>query len=501
MCKLMKDLGWAANQAVPLVGVRTPDQPAALRAIVTGFHKAGWGVVTWDAKAGLRAGNRQSPEDNAAVSAICADENSPPPAALEAADAVSEAMPARCVVLICNAQRVLDARMAQALLNVRDPYKQTNRMVILLGPSFELPPELGGDVHLIDQALPGADERIALVNDVAQSANFEVSNDQRIVLAESLRGVSLYAAEQILTLGATIGQGYNLAKVRSYQREVINSNPGLSVDNSGATLDDVAGLANYKKFANAVANGKNRPNKIIRLEEVEKALGGSSGGDSSGVSQNLLGAILTWMEEKRVRGLIALGPPGSGKSLCSVATGAACQADTITLDLGGMKASLVGQSEQNIRNALRVLDSVAENTFWIATCNNLAAVPPELRRRFKAGVWFFDLPTAEEREALWTMYLARYEVPDVRPLNDNGWSGAEIRNCCESASDLSITPREAAEWIVPAATSASEQIEALRRGASGKYVSASNGGPYMYPGPCSTTIEAPSGRALGGFAA
>jgi hypothetical protein len=184
-----------------------------------------------------------------------------------------------------------------------------------------------------------------------------------------------------------------------------------------------------------------------------------------------------------------------------VATGAACQADTITLDLGGMKASLVGQSEQNIRNALRVLDSVAENTFWIATCNNLAAVPPELRRRFKAGVWFFDLPTAEEREALWTMYLARYEVPDVRPLNDNGWSGAEIRNCCESASDLSITPREAAEWIVPAATSASEQIEALRRGASGKYVSASNGGPYMYPGPCSTTIEAPSGRALGGFAA
>jgi hypothetical protein len=168
----------------------------------------------------------------------------------------------------------------------------------------------------------------------------------------------------------------------------------------------------------------------------------------------------------------------SGKSLCSLALGAVLGAPTVTLDIGALKGSLVGQSEANTRAALKALESLASRVFFLATCNGIESLPPELRRRFKSGVWFFDLPTAEERELIWQLYLERYQLADDRPA-DVGWTGAEIRACCEQAWQLRITPREASQWIVPVARAAGEQINKLRNAASGKYVSASAPGVYV----------------------
>ncbi len=46
---------------------------------------------------------------------------------------------------------------------------------------------------------------------------------------------------------------------------------------------------------------------------------------------------------------------------------------------------------------------------FIATSNSIASLPPELRRRFTLGTFFFDLPTAEERETIWRIYLKKYD--------------------------------------------------------------------------------------------
>jgi len=64
-----------------------------------------------------------------------------------------------------------------------------------------------------------------------------------------------------------------------------------------------------------------------------------------------------------------------------------------------MRSSLVGASTERLRTALQIIDAVSQRRMlFIATCNSIASLPPELWRRFTLGTFFFDLPTANERE-------------------------------------------------------------------------------------------------------
>lgn len=462
------------RRGVPLVGITTADQPYTT-ARVMGLC-ADVPCVIWDAVRGLYGANKNGV---VACQAVCSDSApamfTDAPAALD----VAANLPEKTVLVMQGAHRIIsDGRCAQGILNLRDPFAGTNRTLIMLGPSFQWPAELGSDVLVFDDPLPSARERERTIREVADSAKVTLDDATLREAVRATRGLSSFVTQQTIAL-AMSPRGLDLRTLRSQWRQAINDTPGLSVDVSGTTLDDVAGLGNFKQFARVLMAGRTPPDTIVRIDEIEKAMG--TGADTSGVSQSILGTLLTWMQEKSATGLIALGPPGSGKSLCSVAMGAAGGIPTVSLDIGALKGSLVGQSEERTRTALRTIESLAGRTFWIATCNSLAALPPELRRRFGFGVWFFDLPDEKERDALWKMYTARYQVPSVRP-QDQGWTGAEIKNACDFASQLQITPKEAAQWIVPVSRSSPEAIDDLRRLAAGRFMSASYPGPYRYEG-------------------
>ena len=463
----------ARRRGVPLIAITTSDQPDLTVRLAQVSSSVP--CVCWDAVRGLFGVN---PAGTEACSLVLGDASpamfTDAPAALD----VASTLPKETVLIVQGAHRLLsDARCAQAILNLRDPYAGTRRCLVLLGPSFTWPSEIGSDVLVIDDPLPTERQRAGMITEVATSAEVKLEDGVLREAVRATRGLSAFVTQQVSALSMQ-RTGLDLRALRTQWRRSINDTPGLSVDESGTTLDDVAGLQNFKNFCRAVMGGRGAPDTIVRIDEIEKAMGGSTS-DSSGVSQAILGGLLTWMQERGATGLIGLGPPGSGKSLCSVAMGAVRGAPTVTLDLGALKGSLVGQSEERIRNALRTLESLAGRTFWIATCNSLSSLPPELRRRFGFGVWFFDLPTEEERDAMWKMYAARYGVPDERPA-DAGWTGAEIKSACEFAYQLGITPRQAAQWIVPVSRSSPEVIDELRRRASGRFMSASYPGPYNY---------------------
>ena len=117
------------------------------------------------------------------------------------------------------------------------------------------------------------------------------------------------------------------------------------------------------------------------------------------------------MQDNAATGCIFIGPPGAAKSAMAKATGNEAGIPTISLDIGSMKGSLVGESEQRFRTALKVVDAVSQKrSLFIATCNSIGILPPELRRRFTFGTFFFDLPVKSEREAIWTLYRAKYGV-------------------------------------------------------------------------------------------
>jgi SpoVK/Ycf46/Vps4 family AAA+-type ATPase len=218
---------------------------------------------------------------------------------------------------------------------------------------------------------------------------------------------------------------------------------------------------------------------VVFIDEIEKAFAGA-GTDLSGVKTEMTGTMLTWMQDREADGLIFLGPAGAAKSAVAKATGNTAGIPTIAFDLAAMESSLVGASGDRLRTALKIVDAVSQGrSLFIATCNSIVSLPPELRRRFTLGTFFFDLPSAEEREAIWKIYLRKYGVSGDLP-DDEGWTGAEIKECCRKAYRLKVSLVDSARYIVPVSRSAVDQIQALRKQASGRFLSASKPGAYEY---------------------
>src|SRR5262249_22950512 len=143
-----------------------------------------------------------------------------------------------------------------------------------------------------------------------------------------------------------------------------------------------------------------------------------------------------------------------------------------------------GVSTRIFGNVLTWLSDHATDVFFVGTSNDISKLPPEFARaeRFD-GVFFLDLPTAVEKDAIWAMYRRLFAVPDSqhRP-DDTSWTGAEIRACCRLAALLDVTLTQAAHHVVTVAVTAAEQVERLRGWASGRCLSASTKGVFRRDG-------------------
>jgi hypothetical protein len=348
---------------------------------------------------------------------------------------------------------------------------------------------------VMDDPLPGP----AVLEEIirAQLAAAELAPREAEVgeAIEAVQGLPSFAAEQAIAMSLT-PDGIDIDGLWEKKRQAIELTPGLKVQRASGGFGEIGGVETVKSFLGRIVHGKDRPNAVVFLDEIEKFIASNDGegSDTSGVSQDQLGTLLAYMQDFNASGALFLGPPGSAKSMVAKACGTEGGIPTVSLDLGAMKGSLVGQSEQNLRAALRVITSVSNGrSLWLATSNNISRLPPELRRRFDLGIFFFDLPTAAERETIWEIWLRNFPLLDaagVRPP-DEGWTGAEIRQCCKIAWRLGCTLLEAAEFVVPVSRSASDQLERLRIAAEGKYLSASSPGVYRHP---ARSAELASGR-------
>jgi SpoVK/Ycf46/Vps4 family AAA+-type ATPase len=173
------------------------------------------------------------------------------------------------------------------------------------------------------------------------------------------------------------------------------------------------------------------------------------------------------------KGLLLLGVQGCGKSLVAKAVSAAWNLPLLKLDVGRIFGSLVGQSEENMRKAIRVAEGVAPCILWadelekgfggmsssgdsgtsqrvlatflswmqektkpvfmIATANDVTKLPPELLRKGRFDeIFFIDLPSEIERELIFSIHLKKRkrdpEHYDLKELAGKtaGFSGAEI---------------------------------------------------------------------------
>lgn len=523
--------------SVPLVAINTPDPAATIRRVLESLNGSLHSSVSWDSIRGVtdlaNAASKMQVfvEDGIDITPFNM------PAFLQRA-ALYEAPEGQkanghAILFVHNADQYLngermDRDVMQGIWNLRDVFKANRRMLVLLSTGLRVPAALHNDVVVFDEELPTPEELGAIIEeqDAAASAAHcprcngaktdkglpcescggtgtvnrpRMTPDEVTNAVEATRGLSNFAAEQAvaqaLRRGGTCDCGGDPSCVlcdgtgrrppidndHLWQLKIseVEQCRGLTIYRGGQTFSSLGGLRQVKQYLNSVMHGRKPPAAIVWIDEIEKT-GLGARQELSGVNQDLEGAMLSYMEDNEVRGIMLLGVPGCGKSALCKAVGPESGRIVIRVDLGAMPGSLVGESQQNLRNALKVVQAVAGNeALWLATSNSIDGLSGAMRSRF-TDTFFFDLPDAEEREAIWNVWLDRYELGrDQRFQQDEGWVGRNIKKCCFKAWDLNIPVTEAARSIVPVGVSEAADISRLRKEANGKYLSATCEGIYQ----------------------
>ncbi|MBD2650417.1 AAA family ATPase [Nostoc foliaceum] len=183
------------------------------------------------------------------------------------------------------------------------------------------------------------------------------------------------------------------------------------------------------------------------------------------------------------KGVLLAGPPGTGKTLLAKNIANILNLPLLQLDIASLLGSLVGESEGNVRRALKTAEAIAPCILWIdeiekalsgsgdssgvsqrilgniltfmsesqcgvfvvATCNDPSALPSELKRKGRFDENFFvDLPTEPERVQILGIHLQRFgirlesEYLEAIAANTAKFSGAELETLASEAALLAF---------------------------------------------------------------
>ena len=456
--------------------IESHEHEDALAEIATLCRQETWTLAVWDIDRGLQQAGQTA-----------SDSGSDPLAAIRALGSLATADSSTLLVLV-NFHRFLNsAEIVQALARQITLGKQQRTFVVILSPVVQIPVELEKLFIVIEHELPSREQLEAIARGIATEAG-ELSEESVPAVLDSAAGLTRYEAEGAFSL-SLVRHGHLAPQVIFQQKSQMLKKSGLLALHEGnETFADLGGLEALKSFCTRAVRRQAHPDPL-----------------------------------RRPRGILLLSPPGCGKSQFAKALGKEVGRPTLTLDVGALLGSLVGQSEQNVRQALRIADAMApavlycdelekalsgvhssgdsgvsarlfgtlltwlndheSDVFFVGTCNDISRLPPEFARaeRFD-GLFMIDLPGAKEKQAIWRMYLAKYGLDErqAKPAHDL-WTGAEIKSCCRLAALLDVPLVEAARNVVPVAKTASEAVEKLRNWASGRCLSADRAGVYTSP--------------------
>jgi hypothetical protein len=474
--------------STPIVAVKTADATSTIATVRELVKDAP--LASWDAVTGLRGLNKAGETEVASMLQEAGGVEQGATPALPLTLGVlryAKAVESDLIVFLHNAQLQFastDAQIIQGIVNLRDRYKASGSLLVLLITAGDvLPTELQQDVLVLEQPLPTRDELATIITDTFKAAGSKDASTEVIRQAtDALVGLPAFPAEQSTAMCLEKETGkLDIEQLWARKRSIISQMPGLSFHQGRETLADVAGVEAVKTFGRLLMEGDFAPSLILRTDEIEKQFAGA-GTDSSGSTGKLLGEFLTWIEDNKVICSLFLGVPGSSKSWITYCLGGEYKKPVINYSLSAMEDKHVGEGGKNLRNAQRCVESISDGRIWlIATANSLNGLPPELISRFQVGgIWFFDAPDAQECENIMELKVAKYGLGDQPFPEMSGWTGRDIENCARKAQLLGCSLLDAAKFVVPLMKSHYEQMEALRQSAHDRFLSASHTGVYQF---------------------
>jgi hypothetical protein len=357
--------------------------------------------------------------------------------------------------------------IAQAILNLRDEYKASGRTLVFLGIDPKLPLLVNEDIPILDDPLPDVNALTMVARGVAEAAKRTLTGEEETRVAGLCLGLTTFAAEEGIARNLR-KSSINYDGLSKLKQQVVedSTNKALTFDRLGWNFEQMGGHEGFKGFVKDLFAGPCAPTLVVRIDEIDKSITAASAGqvaDNTGVSQDILKVLLTALEDNSWMGLLAVGAPGTGKTLASVCTGNQFGVKSLAFDMGAVKGSLVGESEQKVRRVIDIIKTTGgKNVLFMATANRLDTMPPELQRRFWLGTWFWDLPDEAERKQIWDIQKKAYGITDNFLPDDTDWTGADVRNCCRMAWACKTPLVRAAERITVVSKTSAGQVEALR---------------------------------------
>ena len=386
--------------------------------------------------------------------------------------------------------------------------KNSFKTIILIAPILEIPTELEKEVTVLNHPLPAREDLSGLldriIEDVKQFKQVKIELDDagRERLLQAALGLTLGEAENVFAKIIVKDErlsGDDVNEVFAEKQQIIRKNGLLEYYATQETFANVGGLAVLKDW----------------LQRRALALTGQA--RDFGLPPP--------------KGILLLGVQGCGKSLCAKAVSSLWQLPLLRFDMGRMFGSLVGSSEENVRKAISVAESVAPAILWVdeidkafagsqgsgvsdggttarvfgtfltwlsektapvfvvATANDISQLPPELLRKGRLDeIFYVDLPSEEERAEIFQIHITkRGRVPQKFDLpalvgRSRDFSGAEIEEAVISGLYDAFYTREelstahvleALRQTVPLSKTMDEQINRLRSWAEGRARNAS----------------------------
>lgn len=408
------------------------------------------------------------------------------------------------VAVMADLQRhFTEPKVVRAAREAAEQAHRSGSTLVLVGPTVDLPAELQRLAFPFPLPLPDSAHFERLIKRVyrdvshgGQNVDHELRREEFDRLTESMIGLTEIEAERIIRqviLDDGRLDARDIERVRNAKRATLASHGQLEVLPVSDNLDSLGGHEKLKAWLRARRKAMTKKGKEFGIDPP--------------------------------RGVLLLGVPGCGKSFCARLVAGEWRRPLLRLDVGGLYNRFIGNTEANLREALRQADSMAPCVLWIdeiekafasegsadadggvsqrlfgtmltwmndrrsdvfiiATANQLHRLPTELLRKGRFDeIFFIDLPPFEARKRIFEIHIARrgrmpkaYEVELLAGMTD-GFSGAEIEQLIVDALHGAFEKSEqlATNHIVeaigrthPMSVTMAERITAMRQWAESR---------------------------------
>lgn len=359
-----------------------------------------------------------------------------------------------------------DIRVYRKVRDLHTILKGTMNTMIILAPVVTIPVELQKSISIVSVPLPTADNLDEVLTHVVACTSAGAEENTEIC------GVVSLIEEELKT----------------NKDDILNAGLGLTEDEFENVIS--RSIVEERKLDPRIIIAEKE--QIIRksgvLEFQTKVVGMDQVGGLNILKDWIMKRKQAYTPEAKEyglpvpKGVFITGPPGTGKTLTAKAAAAYLSVPLLRLDIAKIFGSFVGQSEQNISQALKMAEAVAPCVLWldeiekamagvqssgtndsgvtarvfgtfltwlqeheapvfvVATCNNPLNIPPEIYRsgRFDE-VFFVNLPSEEERESIFKIHIeavkrdpGKYDLKGFAKRT-KGYSGAEIEGIIHEA--------------------------------------------------------------------